>query len=53
MPFATHLEYETAIEQQNPGVDLEEDTGFEKEYREKLRERMKQIIDRGYSSNSL
>jgi len=53
MPFATHLEYELAIEQQNPGIDLEEDTGFEKEYREKLRERMKQIIDRGYSSNSL
>jgi len=53
MPFPTHDLYEVALEKANPGVDYEEDTGFEKEYREKLRERMKQIIDRGYSSNSL
>lgn len=53
MPFSTHLEYEQTLEQQNPGVDFEEDDGFEKDYREKLRERMKQIIDRSYSSNSL
>ena len=53
MPFTTHEQYESMLEKANPGVDYEEDTGFEKEYREKLRERMKQIIDRGYSSNSL
>ena len=53
MPFATHLEYEMALEKANPGVDLEEDDGFEKELKEKIRDRMKALINQTYSSNSL
>ena len=53
MPFSSHLDYERILETQNPGVDYEEDTGFEKEIKEKLRVRMKQLIDGSYSSNSL
>jgi hypothetical protein len=53
MPFSSHADYERMLEQQNPGVDYEEDTGFEKEIKEKLRDRMKQLIDGSYSSNSL
>ena len=53
MPFSSHADYERILEEQNPGVDYEEDTGFEKEIKEKLRARMKQLIDGSYSSNSL
>jgi len=54
MPFATHLEYEMALEKANPGTDFEEeDPGFEKELKEKIRERMKALINQTYSSNSL
>ena len=53
MPFPTHQEYEMRLERANPDVDYEEDVGFEKEYREKLRDRMRILIERSYSSNSL
>jgi hypothetical protein len=54
MPFATHLEYEMALETANPGTDFEEeDPGFEKDLKEKIRERMKALINQSYSSNSL
>lgn len=54
MPFATHLEYEMALEKANPGTDFEEeDPGFEKDLKEKIRERMKALINQTYSSNSL
>lgn len=54
MPFATHLEYEMALEKANPGSDFEEeDPGFERDLKEKIRERMKALINQTYSSNSL
>ena len=53
MPFATHLEYEQILESNNPDVDYEEDTGFEREIKEKLRDRMRQLIDATYTKNSL
>ena len=53
MPFATHDEYEKQLELANPDVDYEEDTGFEKEMKEKLRDRMRQLIDATYTKNSL
>jgi hypothetical protein len=53
MPFTTHAEYEMAMESQNQGVDYEEDTGFEKEIKEQLRERMLQLLQSSSSSNSL
>ena len=53
MPFATHLEYEMAMEKANPGVDMEEDDGFEQDMKEKIRDRMKTLIDQSYSANSL
>ena len=34
-----------ALEKANPGVDLEEDDGFEKELKEKIRDRMKALIN--------
>jgi hypothetical protein len=54
MPFTTHLDYEMALEKANPGTDfVEEDPDFEKDLKEKIRERMKALIDQTYSSNSL
>ena len=53
MPFNTHEQYEQALESQNQGVDYEEDTGFEKDVRERLRERMKQLLSSTSSNNSL
>lgn len=53
MPFSTHAEYEKRLEDQNPGVDYEEDTGFEKEVKEKLRTRLKQLIEGSSTNNSL
>lgn len=54
MPFVTHLEYEMAMEKANPGTDfIEEDPDFEKDLKQKIRERMKALINQTYSSNSL
>ncbi len=54
MPFTTHLDYEMALEKANPGTDfVEEDPDFEKDLKEKIRERMKALINSTYSSNSL
>ncbi len=51
MPFATHLEYEQAVES-TVTVDQEEET-FVKDMKEQLRARMKQLIGSSYSVNSL
>jgi len=53
MPFSTHEQYEQALESQDQGVDYEEDTDFEKDVREQLRERMKQLLSSTSSNNSL
>jgi len=47
MPFATHLEYEQQLEKNNPGVDYEEDL------RDKIANRLKQLLEGSYSNNSL
>lgn len=53
MPFVTHAEYEQAMEIQNQGVDYEEDTDFEKEIKEQLRDRMRQLLQSSSSNNGL
>lgn len=52
MPFPTHEQYERAVQSQT-GVNPNDETGFEEEVKEQLKERMKQLIDGSYSSNSL
>ena len=53
MPFGSHTEYESTLEQQNPGVDYEEDTGFKEDMRDKIRLRLEQLMKGTSSSNSL
>ena len=51
MPFATHLEYEQAVEGMSGADPIEAE--FISEMKEQLRERMKQLITSSYSVNSL
>ena len=51
MPFATHLEYEQAVEGMSGADPVEAE--FITDMKEQLRERMKQLITSSYSVNSL
>jgi len=53
MPFSSHQQYESTLEQQNPGVDYEEDTGFKEDMRDKIRLRLEQLMKGTSSNNSL
>ena len=52
MPFTTHEEYEMRLEMAS-GVDQEEAPKFKEELKNKLQERLSQLIDSTYSNNSL
>ena len=52
MPFVTHDEYEMRLEMAR-GVDLEETPKFKEELKNKLQQRLTQLIDSTYSNNSL
>tara|TARA_R100001460_G_scaffold38649_1_gene73164 strand:+ start:1658 stop:3376 length:1719 start_codon:yes stop_codon:yes gene_type:complete len=52
MPFTTHDEYELKMEMMS-GVDMQEAPKFKEELKNKLQERLSQLIDSTYSSNSL
>jgi hypothetical protein len=51
MPFATHQELEMRMEMRS-GVDAEE-SNFKEDMRDKLRERLDQLIEGSYTNNSL
>lgn len=53
MPFNTHEELEAAMETQNPGVDMEEDTGFKEDLRDKIRRRLLELVNSTSTDNSL
>ena len=53
MPFTSHELYESTLEQQNPGVDFEEDTGFKEDMRDKIRDRLEQLLKASSTSNGL
>jgi len=50
MPFATHLEYEQAVGQNN---DVNEDVGFEEEMRDKIRKRLEQLMSSTSTDNGV
>ena len=52
MPFTTHAEYEMRLEMLT-GEDQEEAPKFKEELKNKLQERLSQLIDSTYSNNSL
>ena len=52
MPFATHEEYEQALEQQL-GVDVEEEKGFKESMRDKIRGRLEELLNSSSTSNSI
>lgn len=52
MPFATHQEYELKMEMQT-GVDMTETPQFKTELQDKLKARLKQLVDSTYTNNSL
>ncbi len=53
MPFSSHQQYESTLEQQNPGVDYEENTGFKEDMRDKIRDRLEQLLNSTSSENGL
>ena len=53
MPFSSHEEYERALERANPGVDYEEETDFEETMRDKIRQRLEQLLDASTTNNGL
>ena len=53
MPFSSHKQYESTLEQQNPGVDYEENTGFKEDMRDKIRDRLEQLLNSTSSENGL
>ena len=53
MPFSSHEQYESTLEQQNPGVDYEENTGFKEDMRDKIRDRLEQLLNSTSSENGL
>lgn len=52
MPFTTHEEYELRMEMQT-GVDMTETPQFKQELQDKLKARLKQLVDSTYTNNSL
>lgn len=52
MPFATHPEYEAALERMNPGVDFEEGD-FKEDLRDRIRQRLKDLVRSTSSYNGL
>ena len=52
MPFATHEEYEPRLEMVT-GEDKTEAPEFKKDLQNKLKERLKQLVDSTYTNNSL
>ena len=52
MPFTTHAEYELRMEMQT-GVDMTETPEFKTELQDKLKARLKQLVDSTYTNNSL
>ena len=52
MPFTTHEEYELRLEMQT-GTDMMEEPQFKKELQDKLKARLKQLVDSTYTNNSL
>ena len=52
MPFTTHEEYELRMEMQT-GVDMTETPQFKTELQDKLKARLKQLVDSTYTNNSL
>ena len=52
MPFATHEEYELRLEM-STGVDMTETPEFKKDLQDKLKTRLKQLVDSTYTNNSL
>ena len=52
MPFATHDEYDAAINQNNSALN-NEDTGFEEEMRDKIRKRLEQLLDSTTTDNGV
>jgi len=52
MPFTTHQEYEMRLEMKT-GVDMEETPDFKEKLKEKIKNRLDQLIDSTYSNNSL
>jgi hypothetical protein len=52
MPFATHEEYELRLEM-STGVDMTEAPEFKKDLQDKLKTRLKQLVDSTYTNNSL
>ena len=57
MPFATHLEYEQAVASSSNGEPASEqdlqDTEFLIDMRDKIRMRLKQLLDSSTTSNGL
>jgi hypothetical protein len=52
MPFTTHEEYELRMEMVT-GTDMTEAPGFKQDLQDKLKERLKQLVDSTYTNNSL
>ena len=52
MPFTTHEQYEKQLEANNPGVDYEEG-GMREELRDRLRNRLDQVLTQSTTGNSL
>ena len=52
MPFTTHEEYELRMEMLT-GTDQEEVPAFKEELRDKLKQRLTQLVDSTYTNNSL
>ncbi len=52
MPFTTHEEYELRMEMQT-GTDMSEAPEFKTELQDKLKARLKQLVDSTYTNNSL
>ena len=52
MPFTTHEEYELRMEMVT-GTDMTEAPEFKQDLKDKLKERLKQLVDSTYTNNSL
>lgn len=53
MPFATHEQYEAAMELNNPDVDYIETEDFDNEMRDKIRMRLEQLVSSTTTNNGL
>lgn len=53
MPFTTHDEYEKRLEALSPGTDYEEGAGVRQDLRNRLRDRLEQLLSQSTTSNGL